>query len=52
MHIFRKVHFYERRHGKQTTRMIVVPPMIEDLTRKVSAKSGIEMYPDSLDVSV
>jgi len=51
MHIFeRKVRFYERRHGRQATRMIVVSPMIDDPARQVGTKLGIEIYPDSLDV--
>jgi len=53
MHTFeRKVRFYERRHGKQATRMIVVSPMIDDRARRAGKALGIEMYPDSLDVSV
>ena len=53
MHIFeRKVRFYERRHGRQATRMIVVSPMIDDPARQVGEKLGIELYPDSLDVPV
>jgi len=51
MHTFeRKVRFYERRHKRQATRMIVVSPMIDDRARRVGAQLGIEMYPDSLDV--
>jgi len=53
MHIFeRKVRFYERRHGRQATCMIVVSPMIDDPARQVGEKLGIELYPDSLDVPV
>ena len=53
MYIFeRKVRFYEKRHGRQADRMIVVSPMIEDRARRVGRKLGIEMYPDSLDVPV
>jgi len=32
--------------------MIVVSPMIDDPARRVGAKLGIELYPDSLDVPV
>jgi len=53
MHIFkRKVRFYERRHGRQANRMIVVLPMIDDRARRVGEELGIEMYPDSLNVPV
>jgi len=31
----RKVRFYERRHDRQATRMIVVSPMIDDRARRV-----------------
>jgi len=51
MHTFeRKVRFYERRHKRQATRMIVVSPMIDDRARQVGKRLGIELYPDSLDV--
>jgi len=53
MHTFeRKVRFYERRHDRQATPMIVVSPMIDDRARQVGEALGIEIYPDSLDVSV
>ncbi|WP_133512948.1 PD-(D/E)XK nuclease family protein [Candidatus Thiosymbion oneisti] len=53
MHTFeRKVRFYERRHKRQATRMIVVSPMIDDRARQVGEHLGIELYPDSLDVPV
>jgi len=53
MHIFeRKVRFYERHHGRQASRMIVVSPMIDDQARRVGEELGIEMYPDSLNVPV
>jgi len=53
MHTFeRKVRFYERRHKKQATRMIVVSPMIDERARRVGEQMGIELYPDSLDVPV
>lgn len=53
MHIFkRKVRFYERHHGRQANRMIVVSPMIDDRARRVGEELGIEMYPNSLNVPV
>ena len=52
MHIFeRKVRFYEKHHRRQANRIIVVSPMLDDRARRVGNKFGIEMYPDSLDVS-
>jgi len=46
MHIFeRKVRFYERRHGRQATRMIVVSPMIDDPARQVGTKLGSKYIP-------
>ena len=52
MHIFeRKVRFYEKHHRRQANRIIVVSPMLDDRARRVGEKFGIEMYPDSLDVS-
>ena len=51
MHTFeRKVRFYERRHGRQATCMIVISPMIDDRARRVGEQLGIELYPDALDV--
>jgi len=51
MHTFeRKVRFYERRHQRQATRMIMVSPMIDDQARRGEEQLGIELYPDALDV--
>jgi len=51
MHTFeRKVRFYERRHQRQATRMIVISPMIDDRARQVGEQLDIEPYPDALDV--
>nr|VFJ52098.1 MAG: hypothetical protein BECKFW1821A_GA0114235_103418 [Candidatus Kentron sp. FW] len=48
----RKVRFYEKRHQRKASRMIVVSPMIDDRARPVGERLGIEMYPDSPDVPV
>jgi len=48
----RKVRFYEKRRQRQANRMIVISPMIGDPARRVGEELGIEMYPDSLEVSV
>lgn len=51
MYIFeRKARFYEKRHGRQANRLIVISPMIDARARKVAERLGIEMYGDSLDV--
>ncbi|MFZ5485910.1 MAG: PD-(D/E)XK nuclease family protein, partial [Pseudomonadota bacterium] len=46
----RKARFYERRHQRQASRLIVVSPMIDARARKVGEKLGIEMYGDSIEV--
>nr|VFJ70122.1 MAG: hypothetical protein BECKFW1821C_GA0114237_102120 [Candidatus Kentron sp. FW] len=48
----RKVRFYEKRHQRKASRMIVVSPMIDDRARPVGERLGIEMYPDSPNVPV
>ena len=51
MQVFwRKVRFYERRHQRKATRMIVVSPMLDHRARPLGEELGIEMYPDSMDV--
>ena len=51
MYIFeRKARFYEKRHGRQANRLIVISPMIDARARKAAERLGIEMYGDSLDV--
>jgi hypothetical protein len=51
MYIFeRKVRFYEQRHHRQATRMIVISPMVDFRAKPVAEQLGIEVYSDSLDV--
>jgi hypothetical protein len=51
MYIFeRKARFYEKRHGRQANRLIVISPMIDARARKVAERLGIELYGDSLEV--
>lgn len=51
MYVFeRKARFYEKRHGRQASRLIVISPMIDARTRKVAQRLGIEMYGDSVEV--
>jgi len=40
----RKVAFYERRHGRQATRKLVISPMVEEVARSVAGRLGIEVY--------
>ena len=51
MYIFeRKARFYEKRHGRQANRLIVISPMIDARAQKVAKRLGIETYGDSTDV--
>jgi hypothetical protein len=45
MYIFeRKVRFYERKHARQASRMIVISPMLDRYAKPVADKLGIEVY--------
>jgi hypothetical protein len=44
----RKARFYEKRHGRQANRLIVISPMIDARARKVAEQLGIETYGDSI----
>ncbi|MGF1615726.1 MAG: hypothetical protein ACFCVA_17965 [Gammaproteobacteria bacterium] len=46
----RKARFYEKRHGRQANRLMVISPMIDARARKVVERLGIEMYGDSVEV--
>ena len=46
----RKARFYEKRHGRQANRLLVISPMIDARARKVAERLGIETYGDSTDV--
>ncbi|OQW94029.1 MAG: hypothetical protein BWK79_08020 [Beggiatoa sp. IS2] len=51
MYIFeRKVRFYEKRHQRPVSRMIVISPMVDLRARPVAERLGIEVYSDSMDV--
>lgn len=53
MYIFeRKVRFYEKRHQRSVSRMIVISPMVDARARPVAERLGIEVYSDSIDVKV
>ncbi|MBK1707310.1 PD-(D/E)XK nuclease family protein [Halochromatium glycolicum] len=46
----RKARFYEKRHGRTASRLMVISPMIDPRAQKVAERLGIETYSDSLDV--
>ncbi|MCP5124289.1 MAG: DUF3782 domain-containing protein [Gammaproteobacteria bacterium] len=49
MYIFeRKARFYEKRHGRQANRLIVISPMIDVRAHKVAEQLGIETFGDSI----
>ena len=51
MYIFeRKVRFYEKKHGKQADKMIVISPMVHKLAKPVAKKLGIQVYSYAEDV--
>jgi hypothetical protein len=51
MYIFeRNARFYEKRHGRQADRLLVISPMIDARARKVAERLGIETYGDSTEV--
>jgi hypothetical protein len=46
----RKARFYEKRHGRKASRLLVISPMIDVRAKKVAERLGIETFGDSLDV--
>jgi hypothetical protein len=51
MYIFeRKVRYYERKHDRKASRMMVISPMIDARAQRVADILGIETYGDSIDV--
>ncbi|NBC49284.1 MAG: DUF3782 domain-containing protein [Gammaproteobacteria bacterium] len=46
----RKARFYERKHGRKATRLLVISPMVDPRAQKVAERLGIETYSDSIDV--
>jgi hypothetical protein len=40
----RKVRFYEKRHGRKASRIIVISPMVDDRAREVAQMLGIQVY--------
>lgn len=51
MYIFEcKARLYEKRHGRQANRLLVISPMIDARARQVAERLGIETYGDSTEV--
>jgi hypothetical protein len=51
MYVFeRKARFFERRHNRKATRLMVISPMIDPRATKVAEELGIELFSDSEDV--
>ena len=48
----RKARFYEKRHGRQADRLLVVSPMVDEKARAVADKLGIEVYSYAEDVTI
>ena len=48
---YRKINFYEKRHGRQATRKIVISPMIDPRAQKVAQELGIEIFSAAEDVT-
>ena len=46
----RKVRFYEKKHQRAVTRMLVISPMVEAKAERVAEQLGIEIYSDSMEV--
>jgi len=53
MYIFeRKARFYEKRHGRNASRLLVISPMIDARAKKAAERLGVETFGDSTDVEV
>ncbi|MBI4675302.1 MAG: DUF3782 domain-containing protein [Chloroflexi bacterium] len=46
----RKVRFYEKRHGRKATRMLVISPMVDPRAQGVAEKLGIQVYSGAYNV--
>jgi hypothetical protein len=52
MYVFkRKADFYQQKHQRQASRLLVISPMIDKRAEKVAKTLGIEIFSDSLDVA-
>ncbi len=51
VHIFeRKAGFYERKHNRNATRLIVISPMVDARARQLADQLGITVYSHPLDM--
>jgi len=51
MYIFgRKVKFYEQKHDRRATRMLVISPMVDERAQSVADRLGIQVYSHAQDV--
>jgi len=51
MYIFgRKVKFYEQKHDRKATRMLVISPMVDEQAQSVADKLGVQVYSHAQDV--
>jgi hypothetical protein len=51
MHVFAsKVAFYEKRHQRKASRLLVISPMVDDRARTVAKRLGIAVYSYAEDV--
>ncbi len=48
----RKVRFYERRHGREVDRIIIISPMVRENARAVAVRLGIEVFTYAEDVQL
>jgi len=46
----RKVRFYEKRHGREVDRALVISPMVDQWAQQVAQELGIEIYSYARDV--
>ena len=47
----RKVAFYEKHHGRQASRKLVISPMVEEAAGRVATRLGIEVYSHAEDAA-
>lgn len=51
MYIFgRKVKFYEQKHDREATRMLVISPMVDERAQSVADRLGVQVYSHAQDV--
>jgi hypothetical protein len=46
----RKVQYYQRRHGREVSRKLIISPMVRPEARPVAERLGIEIFGDAEDV--